>query len=164
MSDQVDQSRSPNTDDLGDLYRRYAAWLRSQLRRRFGDEADDIVQETYLRIAPWQAKGRIRHPRALLVTVANNIGKNHARHAAYGQNYATEANDIAPPLEGGQFDGLLLKQVVVSLPEPERTVFILSRIRGLTYLQIAAHLDIPVKTVEWRMSRALNHCAAHLRS
>jgi DNA-directed RNA polymerase specialized sigma24 family protein len=39
---------------LDSLYRLYAGWLRQTLRSRLGaapDEADDLVQEAYVRIA-----------------------------------------------------------------------------------------------------------------
>lgn len=51
--------RKPRCVD--DLYRTHSGWLRRRILSRFGDVmADDIVQETYIRIAPYQAQGVIR--------------------------------------------------------------------------------------------------------
>lgn len=66
-------------------------------------------------------------------------------------------------VEADQNDSVLLSQIVVGLPEPLRDVFLLSRLDGLTNAQIGERLGISPKTVEWRMTRALAHCAAQLR-
>lgn len=146
---------------LADLYRRYAGWLADRLRRRFGDDlAEDLVQETYLRVAPFNQAGEIRHPRAFLLRVATNLGVDLGRRAARARAASPPSRPYA---EASQFDDLLLREVVLSLPTPLQDVFVLSRFAGLTYEEIAARLGLSVKTVEWRMSRALAHCTARLR-
>jgi RNA polymerase sigma-70 factor (ECF subfamily) len=50
------------------------------------------------------------------------------------------------------------------LPENLRDVFVLSRFSGMTNQDIAIHCGVSVKTVEWRMTRALAHIAEGLRS
>lgn len=62
-----------------------------------------------------------------------------------------------------QTDEVLAKQLVLGLPVPLRDVFVLSRFGGLTNTQIGEQLGISPKTVEWRMTKALAHCAAQLR-
>lgn len=152
----------------GDLYRRYAAWLTRVLRRRFGAAADDLVQETYLRVIPCEAAGEIRHPRAFLMRIAVNLAHDDRRraHRREGENSTAldELHDDALPAPpGGQFEAVVLKEIILGLPELYRDVFVLSRFAGLSYEQIAERLGISVKTVEWRMSKALAHCAERLR-
>lgn len=48
-----------------------------------------------------------------------------------------------------------LAAAVTALPEPTRDVFLLSRISGLSYAEIAHHLDLDIPSVENRLSEAL---------
>ena len=61
-----------------------------------------------------------------------------------------------------QIDALLLSEMIRSMPALYRNVFVLNRFGGMTYPEIARTLDISVKTVEWRMARALEYCASRL--
>ena len=149
---------------LADLYRRYSAWLTARVAHRFGvDQAEDLAQETWLRIAPYQARGEIRHPKALLLRIASNLaidaGRRGGGREAVPDDDAADAPADPPP----QTELLLLKQVVLSLPQPWRDVFVLNRFACLTYDQIGERLGISTKTVEWRMKKALAHCAVRLR-
>ena len=156
---------------LDALYRRYAAWLRRILRRRFGDalaaDAEDLVQEAYLRLAPLEAAGVVRHPRALLLQVATNLARDQLRRVARGGGATARIEDVTETDEHGaladQDAALLLKQVVAALPPPLKDVFVLSRFAGMTNQDIADRCGLAVKTVEWRMTRALALIALQLR-
>ena len=58
------------------------------------------------------------------------------------------------PLANTEQQELLLK-ILKELPLKCRQVFVMSRMDGLTYSEIAAFLDLSVKTVESQMSKAL---------
>lgn len=142
---------------------REAEWLSRTLRHRFKMQgAEDIVQETYLRVA---GQTEVRSPRALLLRVAINIARDQLRRTIVRDRHASQASRAAYLLlsPADQAEALLLKQIVLSLPAADREIFILSRFRGLTYDEISLHSGLSIKTVEWRMSRALAHCAKLLR-
>ncbi len=164
---------TPDLDERKDLtlealYRRYSGWLVARLRRRFDPGlAEDLAQETYLRVARIEPTD-IRHPKALLMQVAVNVGRDQARRSAVRAPVAGSAHDaIATALEiptpADQAEALLFKQVILALPPLYRDVFLLNRFKGLTYEQIAEHLGVAVITVERRMAKALALCAAQLR-
>lgn len=148
-------------DGINRLYRRYAAWLGRRLRSHVdADAAADVVQETYLRIAPY-AGGDIRHPKAFLLKIALNLVRDESRregHRRRGQESQKPAESEAAP----QFDQVLLAQIIRSMPQLYRDVFVLSRFGSMTYPEIAQRLGVSVKAVEWRMSRALEYCASRL--
>lgn len=146
---------------LNGLYRRYAGWLNGRLRVHVdADQAADVVQETYLRAAPYQS-GDIRHPKSFLLRIALNLVRDESRRrkrqaAASGQRQEAQCEAAA------QAEELMLKQIVLSMPLLYRDIFVLSRFGGMTYSEIAAARGLNVKTVEWRMSKALEHCVARL--
>ncbi|MBK6025786.1 RNA polymerase sigma-70 factor (ECF subfamily) [Brevundimonas nasdae] len=160
MAEKAEPAPSSSVDEL---YRRYAAWLRARLGARFGAHAaDDLVQEAYLRIRPYQARG-IRSPKSLLLRIASNLALDGLAREAVRQKHLNDASAGSDAAFDSPHETLLLKQIVRSIPEKDREVFLLSRFGGLTHAQIAARLGIAVKTVEWRMARALKHCDDHLR-
>ena len=58
---------------------------------------------------------------------------------------------------------MLLRQIVSALPPPLRDVFVLSRFAGMTNQDIATACGLSVKTVEWRMTKALALVTLRLR-
>lgn len=145
------------------LYRLYAPWLTARIRRQFGLDAEDVVQEAWLKIVPMNEQVEIRHPRALLLTVASNIAITRARMARRRAELDLQKPESSVVFGADQAEAVLLKQIVLGLPQPLRDVFVLSRVGGLSNSQIAEQLGISPKTVEWRMTKALAHCAAQLR-
>jgi RNA polymerase sigma-70 factor (ECF subfamily) len=148
------------------LYRQHFQWLVRVLRVRFGaDGAEDLVQETYLRAASIQSLARIQSPRGLLLRIATNVAIDQRRRAAVrprasgsvAWEVALERRGVA----GDQSELLALKQIILSLPPKLREVFVLSRFAGLTYEEIAERLNLSVKTIEGRMTKALRICAGH---
>lgn len=152
-----------NQQTATELYDRHSAWLKNRLCQRYGSEdADDVYQETWLRMVPYPFLDRISHPKALLLTIASNVALN------MGMKHAVRRRQDAHTVMGSheepsQLTEVLAQQLVLGLPEPLRDVFVLSRIVGLTNVQIAERLGISPKTVEGRMTKALAHCAAQLR-
>jgi RNA polymerase sigma factor (sigma-70 family) len=155
------EEESPAADIL---FRGHAAWLRSMLRRRFEpDLAEDLVQDTYLRVIGSGRAADIRHPRAFLWRVAANLAADMGRRQSRRPSAEPMRDGVTEPgFPADQAEQLMLKQIILDLPEPLRQVFLLSRVGGLTYESIARHLNISVKTVEWRMSKALARCAERL--
>lgn len=143
------------------LYRHHHAWLLRQIRQRFGkDQAEDLLQDTYLRASAYQGQA-VRNPKALLLQIATRAAIDRERRRAVRAPWHDLAEDNAQA-EAEQAEALALKQVILALPRHLQEVFVLSRFAGLTYDEIAAQLGISLKTVEWRMTKALKICAAKL--
>lgn len=151
-------------DDLDGWYRLYAARLRAALRRQFGSgidaDADDLVQETYARLSA-RDLGEIRRPQALLMRVASNLARDLLRRRGVRSRHVeqVQAGGRGDAPIASLMDELLLKEAILSIPEPYRDVFVLSRFAGLTYEEIATRCGLSVKAVEWRLTKAIAHCA-----
>lgn len=161
---------SNKTDDLIQLpsldlfYDEHAGWFKERIERRYGrEDAEDIVQDTWLRMTSTKSLGEVRHPKAFLLQIAMNLVSNRRRRRELALRAEAAAAASQDRVDANQTDHVMLAQIVLGLPESVRDVFLLSRIDGLTNAQIADRLGISPKTVEGRMTRALAHCAAQLR-
>lgn len=151
---------------LAELYLRYRRWLTAVVRRQGGGEgSEDIVQEAYARVARMPAGEAVAHPKALLLTVARHLladdRRRAARDAAAGRG-ADLAGVRPEPAGDRPFEAVLLKQVILSLPERYRDVFVMHRFGGMSYEAIAKARGLSVKAVEYRVTRAMALCAAKL--
>lgn len=63
-------------------------------------------------------------------------------------------DDSSSILQGKELEDII-KQTLNNLPEKIKEVFLMNRDGNFTYPQIAVKLEVSVKTVEYRMSRAL---------
>lgn len=148
----------------------HSTWLHGFLVRTLRiqpAEADDIVQETWLRILR-TSLGDVEHPRAFLSRVAVNLFRDrrrreHLRSSHLRLVFDSRRDSIDPSAMAEQEGNLELERAILDLPESIRDVFILSRFRSMTNRDIAAQLGISVKTVEWRIGRAIELCAHRLR-
>ncbi|CAM3448176.1 Sigma-70 family RNA polymerase sigma factor [Flavobacterium longum] len=137
--------------------------LRNYLYFKYGNEeqANDMAQDAFIKV--WENCRNIPQDKAksFLYTVANNASLNQIAHQKVVLRYAQTGNhehaDHVNPeymVEEDQFKDKLDK-AIGSLTEAQRTAFLLNRIEGKKYHEIAEMLDISVKAVEKRISGAL---------
>ncbi|WP_333874059.1 RNA polymerase sigma factor [Methylobacter sp.] len=156
-------------DLFNSLFRHHSKELLTFAGWRVGDfAAEDLVQESYLRLLQHPEPASIGNPRAYLYKVAANLGfdylrKENVRNKST-ETDAVEPDDLTSPLPGPEalMEGeLLLRNCLAALktlPEVYRHVFLLNRIDGLTHLEIAEALQLPRRTVERYCAKALAHC------
>jgi len=128
-----------------------------------GDEAqaDDLVQDAFIKL--WQncAKTPIEKAKSFLYTITNNAFLNEIAHKKvvlkYSKSQPDKINSESPQyiLEEKEFHDKV-QRAIGNLTEGQRTAFLLNRIEGKKYVEIAELLDISVKAVEKRMSQALS--------
>jgi RNA polymerase sigma-70 factor (ECF subfamily) len=131
-------------------------------------EAEDLVQETYLRAV--RAFGQLvpnSNLKGWLFVIMRNAWLNQLRHARTGPRFIeldNEQEDLArwpDPLARDPYVLYLrklelqeIKEAIESLPSLYREIVVLRDIEGFSYQQIATLLDCPAGTVMSRLGRA----------
>lgn len=144
------------------LYRRHHGRLLRFFSRRTADpDALDLVHDTFARYAD-RADGDVENPDAYLSQVAMNLLRDRAkfavrRSAAYHQVFDDEQVIGDDPVSRLEARDLLrrLDEAVQRLKPRRRQVFLLQRVEGLTYAEIAENTGMSVKGVKKQMAKAL---------
>ena len=136
-------------------------------RRKVGrDEAPDFVQEAFTCVLRSGAFDRLENPNGYLTRTARNLLINRARtwHRKGCMLYPLgEARDapLAPEQEW-KIEGRELRaayrRALLSLPRRTRRIFLMHRLKGMSYRQIGEELCVGDKCIEYHMMRALSRC------
>ena len=150
------------TDWFKDIFDRNYEYIRNYLYYLSGDISltEDLTQDVFMTL--WEKRSAIRDEtiRPLLFTIARNSYLKNKRHKNYDLKFRTthlqEFDNKSPEylLELKEFDKKLQK-AIADLPGKCRPVFLMNRIDGMTYRQIAENTGVSVKAVEKQMSKAL---------
>ena len=146
-----------------DLFNQMYSHIKNFVYYKTGDleMAEDIVQETFLKI--WEKRNEIRQQtvKSLLYTIAGNLCKNRFEHQQvvfeFANKFRQKETSVSPEfeLELKEFNDKL-QNAIGALKEKNRVVFLMNRIDGLTYKQIADNLGLSQKAIEKRMKSALS--------
>lgn len=142
-------------------------FLSKRLKSR--EDAEDIAQNTFLRLYTMDNPGRVENPRAFLFQVAANMSvdqlRRKSRMAAYRELEKSRA-DNSTSTDTGSPERLLEAQqrasdiyrVIEAMPARVREAFLLHRTRGMPYSEIAKLMGVSVSSVEKYMLEALKQC------
>ena len=138
-----------------------ARWL-----TRNDDDAQDVVQESFMRAMRYMGGFRGDSARAWLLQIV--------RHTCYSwlkenrpvqkvalddiddawQEIAAPATDEPHSMAMRKADRLQINEAIAALPVPFREVLVLRELEDLSYIDIARIADIPLGTVMSRLARA----------
>lgn len=125
-------------------------------------DADDVVQEAYLRVQAYEQGQAVRSREALLITAAVNLSfdqKRRRKHAPFVRHAPEhlDAVDNAPlPDQAYQSQVRLrrLNEGIGRLPERTRRILLSRRLDGKSFKEIAADEAMSVAAVEKQVARA----------
>src|SRR5215510_4961770 len=133
------------------------------------EEARDICQEAFLRA--YRALGSFKREARFsswLYQIALNLCRDRLRRRRGRTMVSLDELDeggaqlsAAPPSALDLVETRDLQRIVAAavagLPEEQREVIVLKEYQGLTFLEIAEILDVPISTVKTRLYRGLGH-------
>jgi len=145
-----------------EIFALHANDLRNYLFYKYGDleVAEDIVQESYIKLWINCTKVAFEKSKSYLFTIASNLFIDEKRHQKVvlkfkERSFSTSHNESPEfVLEEKEFL-VKLQTTLANLPSKQREVFLLNRIDKKKYAEIAEMLGISVKAVEKRMQKAL---------
>ena len=139
--------------------------LRRLLRSRGNstDDADDLIQEAFLRLQVYCREHEVEKKEAFLVRTVLNLAIDRRRHATHGVRVTETIRTLqladsmpsAVDVLAAQERLLHMKAGLDRLSPRRREVFVLNRIEGYSFPQIAQQLGITLSAVEKHAAKAV---------
>lgn len=126
------------------------------LRHRLGHSPDleDLAQEVYLRLLRVNRPELIKDPRSYIYRVALNVAEEWRLRAPQARSHSAEAlaqlvSVDDPEESAARREGqAAMRRAVESLPATTRDAILLHVTKGMTYEQVAAHMDVSRRAVK----------------
>ena len=128
------------------------------------DASEDVIQELFVKF--WEKRNVLPDDlsiKAYMYRAARNMALNHLKHFDIKKEFnifnkasiSDTEQCVDNPAETSELQEMIF-QAVNELPTERKKIFLMSREDGLKYKEIAAELNISVKTVENQMGKALS--------
>lgn len=162
-----------DTDGFGftKLYRQERPRLMRFFLRKLGSQADadDLSQEVLARFCR-AAPAELATPEAYLTRIATNLLRDHVERGSTrlaqrttvieaGLNAASDADPFREVQSRQELERW--SAVLQQLKPKTLEIFVLNRVEGYSYRQIATDLALPLWMVQKHMAKAIRHLAAH---
>lgn len=163
----------PNAPSVELLHARYRDRLRNYFAKHLGGgpDADDLVQETFLRLTKPDRLAGVDNVEAYVFQVARNLilerGRQRTVRAADAHVELPEEmedSQVSSPerILGSRQELACVVRALQELPERTRAIFMLQRFEGFTYVEIARKLGVTPSAIDKQMTRAIAHLAKRL--
>ena len=132
--------------------------------------AEDLLQETYLRVTRALSERTVEHLEPFVFQTARNLALDHLRARRIQARTVVEdvpmeviegdASPLSTPEEAHQA-AQLLERLSVNLSQlsaRQQRIFILSRLHGRSYQEIAQELDVSLSTVQKELKLIMAIC------
>lgn len=136
-------------------------------------DVEELTQDVFLAGFAAELRGDIHEPERLLFRIAKNLAINEAVRKVNTTSvpiedsvilsvYKDEKQISAEDIVDARQRLVIFSQALASLPPELRRVFVMRRVDGLKFKQIATRLNVSVSTVEKRAAAAMLLCRNYL--
>jgi RNA polymerase sigma factor (sigma-70 family) len=161
------RSEGSETDQMASLSTQFRPALRRFFSKRVKEqhEINDLVQDVFVRLVRKVHGDGSRIAAGYVFQTAQSVLNDWLRKRQVRQASAHEEIEHPDLKDDSTPERVLIgKQslakataAVLELPEVTRTIFLLRRLEGMRYSDIAERLGMPMSTVEKHMARAVAH-------
>ncbi len=130
-------------------------------RGRTLHDADDLVQEAWVRLACYEREQTVAMPEAFLMRTALNLSiDTHRAHVNHGEEVLLEEVVLIDAAPGAEAVVLARERMarlslcLGRLNEKTRDIFLSHRVDGMTYRKIAQRHGLSISTVEKLVAKA----------
>lgn len=132
------------------------------------DTAEDIVQDTFVRILNMQQMVQATTVRALMLSIAHNIIIDHKRKSLIRERFSRSdiswqmpenTNAMAEYNELAECE----MRVVSQMPPKRKEVYLLRQREGLSIKEVAARMNISPKTAETHWGKGIHNVRQYLK-
>jgi RNA polymerase sigma-70 factor (ECF subfamily) len=152
---------------MGELPKTRRGWLTilRAVRRavRGDDSAEDLLHSAFVRLSEYSERDSVENPSAFLVRTAANLAVDEQRRLRVRRESPIDIEEMLEISDGQPLHSEVLAArerlekvmaALESLGPRTREIFLLHRLEGLKYREIATRLDITVSAVEKHIAKA----------
>ncbi len=131
-------------------------------RGRTRHDADDLVQEAWVRLACYERSQTVAEPAAFLMRAALNLSidgyraaRNHGEQVLLEETMLVDTTPTAEAILLARERIARLSVCLAGLDAKTRRIFLAHRVDGMTYLEIARDNSLSVSAVEKHIAKAM---------
>lgn len=173
MSDKRPAKARVDSSPVAEAFIEHESFLKRFLKRFLSrpQDIEDVVQDTYLKARSAEDRQVIHSPKAFIFRIARNQALKELRKKSRRITDYIEELDAPEAIQGETSveDEAIVRQKLgmfcqsaLTMPPKCRRVFLMCKVYGLSYKEIASQLGISVSGVEKHVARGLEICNAYM--